>query len=374
LSKTLSGLAQSYTYTTGTHRLASVAGVTRTSDANGNTTAQQTGQLPTLAYDDRNRLASALISSTPDRSICDPNTDVCQVYPGSTTTESYAFNGRGERVIKTSTISFPGAGPTLPISTKFIYAEDGRTLGEYSKSGNVEYIYLDNLPIGVVQGGHLYYVETDHLGTPREVIQPGATTASDTVVWKWGFFGSAFGENAPSPQALVFNLRFPGQYFDAETGLNYNYFRDYEPGTGRYVESDPIGLYGGINTYGYVGANPFLFVDRLGLANWQPRPPNPKIKPFSPPEGKKPEAGDFPTPVNPDPPSVCTIMDNLSLGLCKRGIRCTHRTCTFPEPPSKECTPYNAPPNNPQPYIVGPNWDAAKDPHCICDQWEWFDQ
>ena len=61
-----------------------------------------------------------------------------------------------------------------------------------------------------------------------------------------------------------FNLRFPGQYYDAETGLHYNYFRDYDPSVGRYVESDPIGLRGGLNTYAYVN-DPLTQLDPLGL-------------------------------------------------------------------------------------------------------------
>jgi RHS repeat-associated protein len=65
-------------------------------------------------------------------------------------------------------------------------------------------------------------------------------------------------------------LRFPGQYRDAETGLFYNYFRDYDPQTGRYVQSDPIGLAGGINPYLYARANPLRWNDPRGLVNVDP--------------------------------------------------------------------------------------------------------
>jgi RHS repeat-associated protein len=67
-------------------------------------------------------------------------------------------------------------------------------------------------------------------------------------------------------RSLAFNLRFPGQYYDAETGLHYNYFRDYDASIGRYIQSDPIGPLDGVNTFGYVSANPLASVDLLGLA------------------------------------------------------------------------------------------------------------
>jgi RHS repeat-associated protein len=72
-------------------------------------------------------------------------------------------------------------------------------------------------------------------------------------------------ENPSGLGAFEFPLRFPGQYADKETNLYYNYFRDYDSASGRYVESDPIGLDGGINTYAYVGSAPLKLVDPRGL-------------------------------------------------------------------------------------------------------------
>ncbi len=118
----------------------------------------------------------------------------------------------------------------------------------------------------------LYFIHPDHLGTPRAI-----TKASDnTKVWEWKN-DDPFGANLPdenpnnangsgsSAQPFKYNLRFPGQYFDQETNTNYNYFRDYDPSVGRYVQSDPIGLGGGVNTYAYVNANPIKRIDQHGL-------------------------------------------------------------------------------------------------------------
>ncbi len=105
----------------------------------------------------------------------------------------------------------------------------------------------------------------DHLGTPRAVTRP----SDNAVVWRWDN-SDPFGANLPNenPSGLgnfKYNNRFPGQYYDQETGTHYNYFRDYDPATGRYAQSDPIGLQGGINTFGYVGAKPLNARDSRGL-------------------------------------------------------------------------------------------------------------
>ncbi len=111
----------------------------------------------------------------------------------------------------------------------------------------------------------VYWHHNDHLGTPQTM-----TDINGTKVWEMSqtpFGITTVNEDVDGDGLLVVNnFRFPGQYFDAETGLNYNYFRTYFPGEGRYNQSDPIGLYGGMNTYAYVGGNPITRFDLLGLS------------------------------------------------------------------------------------------------------------
>ena len=116
----------------------------------------------------------------------------------------------------------------------------------------------------------LFHVEADALGSPRAVIDP-ARGANGSVVWRWDLAGEGFGNDKPNEDpdgddvAFVLDMRFPGQQYDSASGLNYNYFRDYESATGRYVESDPIGIDGGINTYSYVDNGPLIWIDSHGL-------------------------------------------------------------------------------------------------------------
>ncbi|WP_422491555.1 RHS repeat domain-containing protein [Endozoicomonas sp. ALE010] len=109
------------------------------------------------------------------------------------------------------------------------------------------------------------YLHPDHLNTPRL-----ATDENQTIVWRWqsDAFGLGQAEEDPDEDGkpTVVNLRFPGQYFDQENGLHYNFHRYYDPETGRYTQSDPIGLMGGMNTYSYAYENPVKFTDPLGLA------------------------------------------------------------------------------------------------------------
>jgi RHS repeat-associated protein len=102
------------------------------------------------------------------------------------------------------------------------------------------------------------------------------------VAWQWAY--SAFGDEKPtiaknrfantdltqsfgttSVPAVTFNLRYPGQYFDQESNLHYNYHRSYSATTGRYTQADPIGLDGVWNRFGYVGQNPLSNIDPTGL-------------------------------------------------------------------------------------------------------------
>jgi len=242
-SATDGGVNTAYTLAASSHRLTDVGGVARAYDSAGNTTSIG-GAAREFVYSDANRMSA--------------------VKQGGNTAMGYAYNGKGEQVLRAN-------GST---STLAVYDEAGHWLSEYDAAGapKQQVVWLENLPVGLVIGPAaanqtLHYIEADALGSPRVVFD----AQRDAAVWAWPLVGEAFGNDAPAEDldgdgtGLAFNLRFPGQRYDAATQLNYNYFRDYDPGVGRYAESDPIGLGGGISTYAYVGGNPLSLVDPSGL-------------------------------------------------------------------------------------------------------------
>lgn len=147
----------------------------------------------------------------------------------------------------------------------FAHDEQRKVIGEYDASSTVsETVWLGSTPIAVLRNGATYWIDADQIDTPRAVLD-----ASNQIVWRWRAeaFGNLAAEEDPSGLgAFEFNHRFPGQMFDKETALHHNDQRDYRAHTGRYIESDPIGLQGGVNRYSYVGSNPISYVDPEGEA------------------------------------------------------------------------------------------------------------
>ena len=188
-------------------------------------------------------------------------------------THFYRYNALDQRITKNG-----------PLSSKFMffYDSDGQLIGEYRDNASTatptddwlvrqETIWLEDIPVAVIRKPtatspiQVYYIHADHLNTPRVIVN-----TANTIVWRWENthpFGASLPDEDPDGNAQLFEYhpRFPGQYFDKETNLHYNYFRYYEPETGRYVSPDPIGLAGGLNTYGYVEQNPLSFIDPYGL-------------------------------------------------------------------------------------------------------------
>ncbi|WP_276156135.1 RHS repeat domain-containing protein, partial [Pseudomonas aeruginosa] len=234
--------SQDYQYAPDSNRLTAIGAQAVTSDAAGNLTQDRAARK--LAYDAQGRLQSVSL-------------DGQQV-------AEYRYNALGQRIVKLTPESI----------TTYLYGPDGQLLGEAEHDGSGRklraqyYLWLDSLPLATIDADYdaqgkvgnptLLYLHGDHLDTPRL-----ATDASGQIAWQWQ--SDAFGRGeALSQGSTQVNLRFPGQYYDAESGLHYNYFRDYDPETGRYVESDPIGLAGGLNTYVYVEGNPLAYVDEWG--------------------------------------------------------------------------------------------------------------
>jgi RHS repeat-associated protein len=176
---------------------------------------------------------------------------LASVNAGAGVLASYIYDGFGQRLIK----SVSGSWGEI-----YQYGQDGALLEETDASGvaQADYIYLNGRPIAVLNGSTVYYLHDDMLGTPQL-----ATDSGQNIQWQASY--DAFGQ-ASVTGTVTQSLRFPGQYFDVESGWNHNGFRDYAPQLGRYIEPDPLGRLGsGNNLYAYVYDNPIRFTDRMGL-------------------------------------------------------------------------------------------------------------
>ena len=235
--------ASTYTIAGTSNRLSSVSGgLTRTYTYNNAGSALTTGATIHTYYNS-GRMKTGRLTST-----------------GTNTT--YLYNALGQRIRKT--------GGT-PGTVVYVYDEAGHLLGEYGSTGTLvqETIWLGDTPVATIRpktgGFDIFYVHTDHLNQPRKV-----TNNAATPVVRWTFEPNPFGDGTPNENPAAagvfkYHLRFPGQYFDIESNLAYNYFRDYDSAIGRYVESDPTGLSGGVNSYAYVNGMPISAIDPQGL-------------------------------------------------------------------------------------------------------------
>lgn len=229
------GVTDTYIYPATSHRLESISGGRSESfgyDAAGNLTSRN---LISYVYDDAGRLEA--VSDN-----------------GTTLNSDNFYSPTGQRQRKTT------GGQT----TRFYYDTSGNLLEERIGSTIVrEYIWLNGQPLAVVTNRagsstqELFYLHTDNLGTPKK-----ATDQSQLVVWEAQY--EPYGKTTLTTNLIDLPFRFPGQYLDTETGLHQNWHRDYEPTIGRYVQSDPIGLDGGISTFAYAGGNPISSSDPTG--------------------------------------------------------------------------------------------------------------
>jgi RHS repeat-associated protein len=165
---------------------------------------------------------------------------------------SYRYDAMGRQAIRT--LSSPTA-----VTIHSVFDSDGRRIAEYNETSGAlirEYVWNGWDPIAVIEGGVISFVRADHIGRPVF-----ATNATGVKTWTATYtpFGGVHTSTGAPPSA-----RFPGQWFQSESGLHQNWMRDYDPTTGRYLQADPLGLVDGASVYGYAGQSPMMNVDPNG--------------------------------------------------------------------------------------------------------------
>ena len=240
LTETANGVVNTYTYPANSNRLSSVRQGTTTTrafayDAAGNTVTDTRG---TTAYNYAINSAGRIRTQS----------------VGAALKSTYTYDAFQRLRVKAL---------TSPVSTThYIWDSFGHIIAEHNGTGGAvqkDYVWLGDTPLALINAGTLYYVHPDHLDRP--VIMTNATAM--TVAWtaKYDPFGNAVAVTA----AIINNQRLPGQSYQIEDGLSYNWHRTYDPTIGRYTQGDPLGFVDGPNIYNYAGQNPVMGMDQEGL-------------------------------------------------------------------------------------------------------------
>jgi RHS repeat-associated protein len=224
IAQTVNGTSMNIFYEGGSNRMINAGGVTFGYDAMGNSTVSQ--GTSRWQFDPFNRMTTAF---------------------GNT----YYIDPLGQRLMKSV-----GSAKTY-----FAPDENNSLMAENDSGLWVDYLWLNGRLIARTHGGQMEDIHLDEVGRPEAM-----TNADQTLAWRAG--NTPFSRWIGTDNAVPLNIGFPGQYYDAELSLWNNGSRDYFPWVGRYLESDPIGLVGGINTYAYVGGNPLSYIDPYGLWAW----------------------------------------------------------------------------------------------------------